>query len=81
MKAGTGRTDSSAHDYAEQVCPAHSVVAAVRQESMHFIAARNLVIDLGYGCIDLEGRRHHLFRNALMQPKDLPPVRCNRVSG
>jgi hypothetical protein len=79
LKAGTGRADSSAHEHAEQVCPAYSAVAAVRQESAHLIGARNLVVDLGYRGVDLERRRHHLFVNALMQPKDLPSISRNRT--
>ena len=79
VEGRNGRTDSSAHEYAEQVCPAHGAVAAIRQKSTHLIGARNLVVDLGYRGIDLERRRHHLFGDVLMQPKDLPPVRGIRA--
>jgi hypothetical protein len=73
LEARAGRADSSTNDYAEQVCPAHSAVAAVGKKSTHFVRARDLVVYLGYRGINLKGCSHDLFGDALMQPEDLPP--------
>ena len=71
----------SADEDAEQVGPAHSAVAAVGEISAHFVGARDFVIDLRQGGVDLQGGRHDLLGNVLMEPKNLPSVRRRGTGG